>query len=187
MQTNRIDLVKGCCQRFQGARAEAAAAAAGRMSEFDALLEATCRVDKDDDSRWGQLCKLANSAAARANEEVARLAAEFGTSVHPQTGPWLEVSYGDLPYLNKRHFLKDRDAAMRKIRRIETEAAEQIERTSMDTLIQLMDEHLVPAEATALVQAIPAAAELVPELKREDLKWEPEAKEAPVFDDHVPF
>jgi hypothetical protein len=44
---------------------------------------------------------------------------------------------------------------------------------SMDTLIRLMDEHLALVEATALVQAMPAAAELVPELKREDLEWEP--------------
>ena len=40
-------------------------------------------------------------------------------------------------------------------------------------MIELIGKRLTSTEATALVQAIPAAAELVPELKREDLKGEP--------------
>jgi hypothetical protein len=40
----------------------------------------------------------------------------------------------------------------------------------MDTLTRLMNEDLPPDEARAIVQAIPGAAGLIPELKREDLR-----------------
>jgi hypothetical protein len=64
--------------------------------------------------------------------------------------------------------------AMSRISRLEREAAVQIERTSMDVLVRLMNEDLTAAEAKKLVDAIPAAAELIPELKREDLEWKPD-------------
>jgi hypothetical protein len=168
-------LVKVCRLRRLMAKTEAAAIAARRRSEFEALLEKTYySFDKDDDSPKGQLCKIAKSAAARANEELAHLAADFGMSLHPQLGPWLEVSYGESLYHAERCSAKDRYAAERKIRRLETGAASQIERTSIDTLTRLLAEDLTPAQAAELVQAIPAAAELVPEVKLEDLKWEPD-------------
>src|SRR5262249_47559730 len=92
-------LVQVCRRRCLMAKTEAAAIAARRRSELEALLEKTYySFDKDDDSPGGQLCKLAKSAAARANEELAHLAAEFGMSLHPQLGPWLEVSYGESSY-----------------------------------------------------------------------------------------
>jgi hypothetical protein len=163
-------LVQVCCQRFQEAKSEAAAIAEKRRLEFDALLEKTYSLDEDN-SHLGQLYKLANSAIAKVNEEIARLAEELG--MHLQFGPSLAIDYGDWPQCLRHCSDNEWQKAKHKIRRLETEAAAQIERTSMDTLIRLMDEHLAPDEATALVQAIPAAAELVPELKREDLKGEP--------------
>ena len=160
-------LVKVSFPHTRGAKAEAAAIAAKRRSQFEALLEATFRLNKDDDSPTGRLCKLARSAAARANEELA---------LDPQMGPWLEVSYGD-PY-PERLWAEELCAAQRKIRRLEREAAAQIEHSAMDTLIRLMSEDLTPDEAAAIVQAIPAAAELIPELKREDLNRERESEKA---------
>uniref|UniRef100_Q027Z7 Uncharacterized protein n=1 Tax=Solibacter usitatus (strain Ellin6076) TaxID=234267 RepID=Q027Z7_SOLUE len=174
METKRIEkehLVRVCCQRIQGAKAEAAAVAARRMSEFDALLETSFRRDEDDSPR-GKLYRFANSAAEKANEEIAHLAEESGTDLC--LGPQLTISYGQWPEIVQHCSEEDWRVAGRRIRRLEREAAAQIERTSMDTLVQLMEEKLTPAEAMGLVQAIPAAAELISELKREDLKWEPD-------------
>jgi hypothetical protein len=175
--------------RFQGAKAEAAATAARRKAEFEALLEKTYSLEEND-SHLGQLYKLANSAAAEANEQIACLARRFGT--HLQFGPSLKISYGDWPQ-HARHCSKnDRWRAAHRISRLETEAAAQIERTSTDTLIQLMGENLALAEAKKLVEAIPAAADLIPELKREDLNCEPDHPRYPgddtgVGDDDLPF
>jgi hypothetical protein len=164
-------LVQVCCQRFQEAKSEAAAIAAKRRSEFDALLDKIYSLDEDKQPHIGQLYKLANSTVARGNEEIARLAEKFGIGLH--FSPLLTISDSDWGHYVHDFSKNDRRIAERRISRLEREAAAQIERTSMDTLIRLMDEHLAPDEATALVQAIPAAAELVPELKREDLKGEP--------------
>jgi hypothetical protein len=60
-----------------------------------------------------------------------------------------------------------------KISRLKKEAALQIERISIETQTRLIEERFTLAEATALVQAIPAAAELMPELRVEDLDEEP--------------
>jgi hypothetical protein len=160
-----------CRLRALGAKAEAAAIAAKRRSEFEALLEKTFSVDESD-SHLGQLYKFANSAAAKANEEIARLAKEFGTSL--QFGPWLRISYGDWPQHVQEYWEYYCRKAESKICRLEQEAAAQIEHTSMDSLIRLTDAHLTPADAKTLVEAIPAAAELIPELKRENLESEPD-------------
>jgi hypothetical protein len=45
---------------------------------------------------------------------------------------------------------------------------------------------LTPDEATAIVQAIPAAAELVPELKLGDLIWVWDPEEAPDVETEAP-
>jgi hypothetical protein len=90
--------------------------------------------------RLGQLFKVANSAAARAKEQIARLMQELGISLELATS--LAISYGDWPQYaqhcseNSRHRVDDR------ISRLETEAAAQIEQTAIDTVIQLTDEHL---------------------------------------------
>jgi hypothetical protein len=163
-------LVRACYLRFREAKAEAAAIAAKRRSEFEALLEKTDGIDEHN-RRLGQMYKVANSAAARAKEQISRLMQELGISLELATS--LAISYGDWPQC-VQHCMDDRWRAENRISRLETEAAAQIERASMETLIQLMDEHLPPAEASVLVQAIPAAAELIPELKREDLNGEPD-------------
>jgi hypothetical protein len=59
-----------------------------------------------------------------------------------------------------------------RIKRQEKEAALQIERTAIEAQTRLIAEHLTLADAKALVHAIPAAAELMPELKFEDLQEE---------------
>jgi hypothetical protein len=169
-QNEKEYLVQGCCQRFRGAKAEAAAIAAKRRSEFKALLEKTYSLDGDD-TPLRRLYKLANSAAAKANEEIARRAEEFGMDL--VFGPTLTISYGQWPEY-ARYSEYEWQQAERKICRLEREAASQIERAAMRALTALFDEHLSPAEAKALVQAIPAAAELLPELKREDLEEEPD-------------
>ena len=174
-------LVKVCLQRLRGAKAEAAAIAAKRRSEFEALLEKTNGIDGD--SHLGQLYKLASSAAAKANEDIARLAKELGTDL--VFGPRLTISYGQWPEV-LRHSEDRWQLAGRKIRRLEKEAVEQIERQSMDKSIRLLNEDLTPDEATAIIQAIPAAAELMPELKISDLKRERDM-EAGITDDDVPF
>jgi hypothetical protein len=187
METNRIDLVKVCGQRFKGAKAEASAIASKRMSEFGALLDTAFNLDEDDSPR-GKLYGFANTAVARANEEIARLAKESGTDLH--LGPTLTIDYGQYPEIVQHCSERDWRSARCKIRRLAKEAAAQIERTSMDTLIQLMDANLTPAEAMMLVQAIPAAAELMPELKREDLEWKPDPpgdEEAALALDDWPF
>jgi hypothetical protein len=171
METNQNTyLVRVCGLRLRGAKAEAAAIAARRRSEFSALLQKTYRLDRDDTHR-GQLYKLADSAAAKANAEIARLAEEFGVDL--VFGPTMTISYGQWPECVQQWSEDDWQMALREIRRLERKAAALIERTSMDTLIRLMDEHLAPVEAKKLLEAIPAAAELVPELKCEDLKGEP--------------
>jgi hypothetical protein len=188
MQTKQIEktyLIQVCSQRLEGAKAEAAAIAAERRSEFETLLDKAYNLDRDD-SYIVQLIDLAKSGAEKGNEEIDRLAKKLGMS--PHVVPWLRISsdsIGAYPH----HCSEEDRVAKRRISRLEAEAAAQIERSSMDTSARLMDEHLTPAEATVLVQAIPTAADLVPELKLEDLKWEPEpeAEEALVFEDDVPF
>jgi hypothetical protein len=170
-RTEREYLVRACCLRLRGAKAEAAAIAAKRRSQFKALLEKTYNLDEID-SPIGRLYKLANSAAAKANEELARLAEEFGMDL--AFGPTLTISYRLWPEYVRLCSEGEWRMAEPTIRRLEREAVVQIERTSMDAMIQLTDEHLAPAEAKILVEAIPAAVELVPELKWEDLKREPD-------------
>jgi hypothetical protein len=167
--SDKEHLVQECCRRLQEAKADAAAIAAQRLSDFHDLIEETYSLDEDDSS-VEQLYKLANSAVAKANEEMAHRAEEFGVNL--QFGPSLAIDYGDWPQYVQHCSDNDRWRAERRIRRIKREAAAQIEHQAIDTLIQVMDEHLGPAEATMLVDAIPAAADLVPELKREDLEGE---------------
>jgi hypothetical protein len=178
MQEKRNDkehLIQVCRQRFRGAKAEAAAIAAKRRSEFEALLKEIYSLDNQQ-----QLFDFVVSAIAKANEELACLVEQFAMPHHfyklERSEDDAEVCLGE-----------DRWRAEQKIGRLEREAAAQIERTSMDTLIQLMDEHLRPDEATALVHAIPAAAELIPELNREDLKRERDAeKDIPEYNPFLP-
>src|SRR5215472_13753071 len=145
METNQKEYLAQVCRlRCRVAKAEAAAIGAKRKSEIGPLLERMYSPAKDD-SPWGKLNKFADSAAAKANEEIARLAEEFGT--HLMLGPTLTISYGQWPEIVQFGSENDWQVAVRKIRRLETEAAAQIERTSMDSLIQVMDEYLAPAEA----------------------------------------
>jgi hypothetical protein len=177
MQTKQIEkenLIRVCCERFRGAKAEAADIAAKRRWEFISLLETAFNIDQDDSPR-GKLHRFANSAVARANEEIAHLAKESGTDL--VFGPTLTISYGQWSEFVQHCTKRDWQMASCKIRRLETEAAAQIERTSMDTLIQLMDANLTPAEAAALVEAIPTAAALIPVVQFEDLKLEPDGTE----------
>jgi hypothetical protein len=57
-----------------------AAIAAKRRSEFEDLLETMYSLD-DNGSHLGQLFRLAKFAAVKGNEEIARLAEEFGMSL----------------------------------------------------------------------------------------------------------
>ena len=170
MQTKRIEKehwADVCRERCLGAKAEAAAVAAKRWLEFETLLEKMYSPDNDD-SHLGRLYTLAKSRAATVNKEIARLAEEFGMDL--QFGPSLKIDYGSWSDYAQRGSEQDWCTAKRKIGTLEREAAAQIERIAMDTLIRLMHEDFTPDEATAIVHAIPTAAELVPELKREDLR-----------------
>ena len=156
----RIDkeyLVHECCQRCLGAKAEATAIAAKRRSEFEALLKEIYSPENEQ-----RLYEFAARAAIDANEDLAHLARELGMF---RSNIQL-ISECDVEHPSKN----DRQWAERKIARRERQAAAQIEHASIDALIRLKDESLTPDEAAALVQAIPSAAELVPELKREDLQ-----------------
>jgi hypothetical protein len=176
METNQNEnLARACCLRLLGAKAEAAAIAAKRRSEFDALIHKRYSLDEDDldgNDSFSQLYKLANSTVVKGNEVIARRAEELGMTL--QLGPSLKIDYGDYPQYVQHCSESEWQKALRKIRRLEREAAAQIERTAMDTLIQLTDPCLAPADARKLLEAIPAAAELVPELKLDDLEREPD-------------
>src|SRR5215467_4177353 len=84
-------LVQVCRQRFRGAKAEAAAIAAERRSEFKAFLKERYSI-VEGDSPHGQLHKLATFAAAETNAKIASRAEEFGIEV--QFRPSLVIDYG---------------------------------------------------------------------------------------------
>jgi hypothetical protein len=168
--TTKQNLVQLCCQRFREAKAEAAAISAKRLSELDDLVK-MAYTPVEDDSQLGQLLKFANSAAAKANDQIVRIAEEFG--IHPVYRPTLTIDHGQ--YFSDGPFYwwrTSRPMAESMIGTREREAAAQIEDRSIDTLIRLMDEDIAPAEAAALVQAIPAAVELMPEMTLADLDRE---------------
>ena len=63
-------LVQVCCQRFQEAKSEAAAIAAKRRSEFDALLDKIYSLDEDNSHTLGN---CTNSRILQLREGMKRL------------------------------------------------------------------------------------------------------------------
>jgi hypothetical protein len=168
-KSDKESLIQVCRLRARIAEAKAAAIAAKRKAEVRAILKKRYNDDKDV-SRGEQLYNLAESLAAKANEEIARLAEKTGWPV--DDAPTLELYYHYIPTYCQDYWDRNTKRVNCRISKLQKEAALQIERTAIETQMRLIAEHLTLADAKALIHAIPAAAELMPELKFEDLQEE---------------
>jgi hypothetical protein len=103
--------------------------------------------------------------------QIAHLAEEAGMPL--QLGPTLIIDYGERSSFFGESCMESKASmADWRMNQLAKEAALQIERTAIETQKRLSAEPLTLADAKALVQAIPTAAELMPELKFEDLQDE---------------
>jgi hypothetical protein len=134
--------IQACRLRARIAGAEAAAIAAKRKAEFHAFIEEKYNLDSEDGT-WGHLNKFVKSAAAKGNEEIARFAEEAGMSL--EFGPTLTIDYGPWPSVYYQWRREDMWEADCRIRRLEKEAALQIERIAIETQTRLIAECLTLA------------------------------------------
>jgi hypothetical protein len=167
-RTERQDLLQICRQRERVAKAEAVAIAARRKAEFEAQLARIYHFDED--AIWQAAHKAAKRAALEATEQVAAQCRQLGIPLWAQP----EISephwWGRGENATRQRRAELTRVAHAKIDQHLKEAKHAIECASVEIQTQLVAGGLESADAKAFLEAMPAAAKLMPMVTVEEIQ-----------------
>jgi len=154
------DLAKLVRRQEQVAKTQAKQRVAELRADFEAQL---ATIYEANDERWRHVTEQAKTVNAAANAELARICADEG--VRPEFAPSFDLAwYGRGQNMDKERRAELRRVAETRIEALEQAARAEIERRSVEFQTQLLGGMLETDPGRALLEAMPKAAELMPQL-----------------------
>lgn len=164
-RTERADLQRVARMRAKVARGAIEVVKAQRLAEFERELQARYAVD---DAAWSELTAAAKAQVQQTDEELARRCEELG--IRPEFRPRLTLGW----YSAGANGSRDRQAELRKLARLELEAAGKAARQRIDAgeleAVTAIVAVGLGAEARELLEAMPTPEQLMPALDLGELE-----------------
>lgn len=166
-RTDRDDLLQICRMRVRLTKADVAAVAAERETQFAAQLAAA--FDFDQGKIWKQAKAAAEAATCQAQKEIAQRCSELG--IPRRFFPMLHLYWydcGEFGAASRRAELTK--VAHTRIEQLKKEARLEIERVSVDFQTRLLADGLELEDARAFLESMPAADQLMPAVTVEQMQ-----------------
>lgn len=164
-RSERTDLQRVARMRARVARAAIEAVLSSRLAEFERELQARYQVN---DEAWADLMRDAEEYVRRADEELAKRCADLG--IRPEFRPSVSATW----WSRGENASKDRQAELRRLARLELEAAGKAARQRIDAgeleAVTAIVTVGMGEQARELLEAMPTPEQLVPVLDLGELE-----------------